>query len=108
MTYVKNADRLANLLADHFNEQDAKEHGYKYKSAKEYRNILLSERWRSGKKRRAYEILPRTITIVSLVFLCRWIGIIVPGSMALSKRWLLSVGDVLISSPCRKRGLALA
>lgn len=63
MTYVKNADRLANLLADHFNEQDAKEHGYKYKSAKEYRNILLSERWRSGKKRRAYEILPRTITI---------------------------------------------
>ena len=63
MTYIKNSDRLANLLADHFNEQDAREHGYKYKSAKEYRNILLTERWRSGKKRRAYEILPRTVTI---------------------------------------------
>lgn len=63
MTYINNADRLANLLADHFNEEDAREHRYKYKSAKEYRNILLTERWRSGKKRRAYQILPRTITI---------------------------------------------
>lgn len=63
MTYIKNSDRLASLLADHFNEEDAREHGYKYKSTKEYRNILLTERWRSGKKRRAYQILPRTITI---------------------------------------------
>ena len=63
MTYLRNADMLASLLAEHFDQQDAKEHGYKYKSAKEYRNILLTERWRSGKKRRAYQILPRTITI---------------------------------------------
>ncbi|MBO7190340.1 MAG: PASTA domain-containing protein [Alistipes sp.] len=63
MTYIKNADRLSNLLADHFNQDDAREHGYKYKSAKEYRDILLKERWRNGKKRRAYAILPRTITI---------------------------------------------
>ncbi len=61
--YIKNADMLANLLAEHFNQEDAREHGYKYKTAKEYRNILISERWRSGKKRRAYKILPRTITI---------------------------------------------
>lgn len=61
--YIKNVDMLANLLAEHFNQEDAREHGYKYKTAKEYRNILISERWRSGKKRRAYKILPRTITI---------------------------------------------
>ena len=63
MTYIKYSDMLANLLAEHFDQQDAREHGYKYKSAKEYRNILISERWRDGRKRRAYKILPRTITI---------------------------------------------
>lgn len=63
LTYIRNATMLADLLADHFNQEDARENGYKYKSAKEYRDILISERWRSGKKRRAYKILPRTITI---------------------------------------------
>lgn len=63
MAYIKNADMLAKLLAEHFNQDDAREYGYKYKSAKEYRKILISERWRNGKKRRAYKILPRTITI---------------------------------------------
>ena len=61
--YIKNVDMLANLLAEHFNQEDAREHGYKYKTAKEYRKTLINERWRDGKKRRAYKILPRTITI---------------------------------------------
>ena len=61
--YIKNVDMLANLLAEHFNQEDAREHGYKYKTAKEYRKTLINERWRNGKKRRAYNILPRTITI---------------------------------------------
>lgn len=63
VSYIKNVDLLANLLAEHFNQEDARENGYKYKTASEYRNILISERWREGKKRRAYKILPRTITI---------------------------------------------
>lgn len=62
-TYIKNVDLLANLLAEHFDKDDARENGYKYISAAEYRNTLIRERWREGKKRRAYEILPRTITI---------------------------------------------
>ena len=63
LSYLKNVDQLSKLLAEHFNEADARENGYKYKSAKDYRKILINERWREGKKRRAYKILPRTITI---------------------------------------------
>lgn len=61
--YIRNVDILANLLASHFNQEDAKEHGYKYISAGEYRKTLINERVREGKKRRAYQILPRPITI---------------------------------------------
>ena len=63
MAYLKNVDQLAKLLAAHFDKEDARENGYKYISEAEYRNILIRERWREGRKRRAYEILPRTITI---------------------------------------------
>lgn len=63
MAYLKNADQLAKLLAQHFNKEDARENGYKFISEAEYRNTLIRERWREGKKRRAYEILPRTITV---------------------------------------------
>ena len=63
LAYLKNVEQLSNLLAAHFNKEDARENGYKYISAAEYRNTLIRERWREGKKRRAYHILPRTITI---------------------------------------------
>lgn len=61
--YLKSAERLSKLLAAHFNEEDAREHGYKYISAEEYNKTLTKEFYREGKKRRAYEIMPRTITI---------------------------------------------
>lgn len=60
--YRKNVDILSGMLAQHFNEEDARENGYKYLSAKEYRKILMNERYREGRKRRAYKILPRAIT----------------------------------------------
>lgn len=60
--YRKNVDILSGMLAQHFNEEDARENGYKYLSAKEYRKILMDERYREGRKRRAYKILPRAIT----------------------------------------------
>ena len=63
LTYLKNVDILSKLLANHFDEEDARENGYKYKTASDYRKALIGERWREGKKRRAYKILPRTITI---------------------------------------------
>lgn len=61
--YLKNVDALSQLLATHFSEEDAAEHNYKYISAAEYRYRLITERERKDKKRRAYKILPRTITI---------------------------------------------
>lgn len=63
LAYIKNVDILAELLASHFNQEDAREHGYKYISANEYRKTLINERLRKEKKRRAYKILPRAITI---------------------------------------------
>lgn len=60
--YRKNVDILSGMLAQHFNQEDARENGYKYLSAKEYRKILMNERYREGRKRRAYKILPRAIT----------------------------------------------
>ena len=60
--YRKNVDILSGMLAQHFNQEDARENGYKYLSAKEYRKILMDERYREGRKRRAYKILPRAIT----------------------------------------------
>ena len=60
--YRKNVDILSKMLAQHFNEEDARENGYKYISAKEYRKILMNERYREGRKRRAYKILPRAVT----------------------------------------------
>lgn len=60
--YRKNVDILSSMLAQHFNQEDARENGYKYLSAKEYRKILMDERYREGRKRRAYKILPRAIT----------------------------------------------
>ena len=61
--YLKNVEALSQLLAAHFSPEDAQEHNYKYISASEYRQKLISERYRSGRKRRAYKIMPRTITI---------------------------------------------
>lgn len=63
LAYIDNAKTLAKLLAAHFNEEDAREHGYKYISESDYRQTLINERIRNGKKRRAYKIMPRTITI---------------------------------------------
>lgn len=60
--YRKNVDILSGMLAQHFNQEDARENGYKHLSAKEYRKILMDERYREGRKRRAYKILPRAIT----------------------------------------------
>lgn len=62
-TYIRNVDQLSKLLAEHFNQEDARENGYKYISAAEYRNTLISERWREGKKKRTFKILPRTVTV---------------------------------------------
>lgn len=61
--YQKNVNSLSKLLAAHFTPEDAAEHNYKYISEAEYRQRLISERERKDKKRRAYKILPRTITI---------------------------------------------
>lgn len=61
--YRSSVDSLSRLLAAHFNEADARKCGYKYISAEEYRRTLLNERYREGKKRRAYKILPRAITV---------------------------------------------
>lgn len=61
--YRKSVDSLARLLAAHFDAEDARLNGYKYISADSYRKRLLEERTREGRKRRAYKILPRSITI---------------------------------------------
>lgn len=61
--YRKSVDSLSRLLAAHFDEEDAKQHGYKHITADKYRQLLLTERSREGKKRRAVKILPRSITI---------------------------------------------
>lgn len=63
LAYIKNADSLSRMLARHFDKSDAEEHDYTYISAREYYNTLITERQRTERVRRAYEILPRTITI---------------------------------------------
>ena len=61
--YFKHTDALSRLLAAHFSKVDAEENGYKYISEAEYRKMFAKEWNRKEKKRRAYKILPRTITI---------------------------------------------
>lgn len=61
LVYIKYADSLARLLAAHFTEADAAEHGYKYISAKDYFKILCEERTRG--KHRSYRLFPRLVTI---------------------------------------------
>lgn len=63
LVYISKIDALSQMLAAHFTPEDAKEHNYKYISASEYRQKLFSERYRNGSKRRAYKIMPRSITI---------------------------------------------
>lgn len=61
LTYIKNSDSLAKLLAKHFNAEDAATHGYKYISANGYRNILRTQR--ANGRNRAYKLFPRLVTI---------------------------------------------
>ena len=61
--YYKHCNALSRLLASHFNAEDAAENGYNYISASEYYDKLISEWLRKDKKRRAYKIMPRSITI---------------------------------------------
>ena len=63
MLYITYADSLSRLLAKHFNREDAIRHGYTYIPAQQYRNTLINERIRDGKKKRRYKILPRTVTV---------------------------------------------
>lgn len=62
MLYIAYADSLSRLLASHFNEEDARRHGYRHITAAQYRHTLLDERTKEGKKMRHYKILPRQIT----------------------------------------------
>ena len=62
MLYITYADSLSRLLASHFDEKDARRHGYTHITAAQYRQTLLNERIREGKKLRHYPILPRQIT----------------------------------------------
>ncbi len=61
MAYRTHADSLAKMLANLFNEADAREEGYEYRSAAYYRDVLFRQR-RLGKAR-SYNILPRSVTI---------------------------------------------
>ena len=50
MLYITYADSLSRLLAAHFDEKDAQRHGYTHITAAQYRQTLLNERIREGKK----------------------------------------------------------
>ena len=60
--YSKRVDSLSKLLAAHFDKEDARLNNYTYRSAADYRKILIEERTRE-KKRRAHKIMPRSITV---------------------------------------------
>lgn len=60
-SFEENVDSLSKMLAQHFNEQDAKENGYEYISAAEYKSIFHRERAKA--KSRALKIFPRPVTL---------------------------------------------
>ncbi len=60
-SFEANVDSLSRMLANHFNPQDAKQEGYKYISAAEYKDIFHRERSRG--KERAFKIFPRPVTL---------------------------------------------
>lgn len=61
LTYYKNADSLAKLLALHFTPEDAKANDYTYISADGYLKILREQR--AAGRNRAYKLFPRIVTI---------------------------------------------
>lgn len=61
LTYYKNADSLAKLLALHFTAEDAKANDYKYVDANGYLRILREQR--TSGRNRAYKLFPRLVTI---------------------------------------------
>lgn len=60
-TYFKNADSLAQLLALHFNAEDAAINNYKYVDAEGYLKLLREQR--TAGRNRAYKLFPRLVTI---------------------------------------------
>ena len=57
----KNIDSLAQMLAAYFSPTDAADHGYKYITAREYRNLFLKH-FAAGKDR-SKKIFPRAVTL---------------------------------------------
>ena len=61
VTYFKNADSLALLLAMHFDMADAEANGYKYISEEGYRKAFREQRQK--RTNRSYKLFPRLVTI---------------------------------------------
>lgn len=59
--FERNVDSLSRMLARHFSEEDARNEGYKYISAAEYKDIFHKELSRGVE--RAKKIFPRPVTL---------------------------------------------